>query len=278
MNQEFAQLNLLDSKSLYDVKPFSVYLPNPNSHPHAGYVLDYAGHGELENAEKWLYEHFTYNINTYGFRNPEFENETDLAAFGCSFTYGTGLADRMLWHSILAKDLNMHVTNFGLPARSIATIVDVFLIVSKHIKIKHAVFLFPSISRLQIAKKHVQNDYIGYLNTCVDYKSALNESYELNEDYIYRAIPEEEMHKICRNQVYLLEHMARLRGIKVYISSWELETYNFLKKLNLNSAILLAPWMSSSIEFANDDKARDGKHPGPKHHLKWANEIKDMIK
>jgi hypothetical protein len=274
MNQEFAQLNLLDSKSLYDIKPYSVY----TTAPHVGYVLDYLGRDELENAEKWPYEHFTYNINTFGFRNPEFDNETDLAAFGCSFTHGTGLADHMLWHNILAKDLNMHVTNFGLPARSIASIVDMFLIVSKHIKIKHAVFLFPSISRLQIAKKHVQHDYISYLNTSADYVSAVNESYELKNDYLYRAIPEEEMHKICRNQVYLLEHMARLRDIKVYISSWEEQTYDFLKKLDLNSAILLAPWRSGSMEFADNDKARDGKHPGPKHHVKWASEIRDSIK
>ena len=102
--------------------------------------------------------------------------------------------------------------------------------------------------------------------------------FDISEDAIYRAIPEEEMYKICKNKVYLLEHMAKERGINVYISSWDSQTYDFLNKLALNSIILLPMWESLSPAFTNDDKARDGKHPGPKHHALWMNKIKDYIK
>ena len=273
MNPRIAKLNLLNSKSINDVKLFS--LTNTMD---TGYVTDYYGHNDIKYAETWPYEHFNYVINDFGFRGDVLPREVDIAAFGCSFTFGTGLAQDMTWHNLLAKELNRTSFNFGLPAKSIQSIVDIFLIVSKHIKMSNAVFLFPSISRLQIAKTSPDSKKVYYLNTCVDFKSEVNRMIEVSEDAVYRAIPDEEMCKICKNQVYLLEHIAKERNINVYIGCWEYESYCFLKELELEYITLLPPWKSETIEFADSDKARDGTHPGPKHHFKWMNEIKGYIK
>jgi hypothetical protein len=275
MTESFAKLNLLNSKSLDDVKRFS--LLESGGVDSIAWTTEYWGNEDIKCADKWTYEQFNYAINDFGFRGDSLSEEIDLAAFGCSFTFGTGLPKGMLWHTLLARELDMSVMNFGLPARSIQSIVDMFLIISKHIKIKNAVFLMPSLTRLQFAKTHPETKLINHLNTCVDYHSAINKIYGIDEGQIYRAVPDEEMYKICKNQIYVLEYIARERGVKVYLSSWEEETYNFIKQMNLESITVLPMWRSLSMDFANNDKARDMHHPGPAHHALWANKIKGYI-
>lgn len=276
MNQEFAKLNLLDSVSLEDIHCFSnTESVNNIIEP---WKTQYWGSNDVRFSEKWKYEQFDYSINKFGFRGEQLPIETDLAAFGCSFTFGTGLAENMLWHNLLSKYLNKSCTNFGLPGRSIQTIVDTFLIVSKHIKIKNAIFLLPSISRIQVARTHPITNRINHLNTCVDYLSEINKSYGIDEAAIYRATTEEEMYKNCKNQLYLLDHISKLRNIQCYISSWETETYDFVETLDFSSVTMLPAWESLSMDFRNTDKARDDLHPGPEHHLLWMNKIKDCIK
>jgi hypothetical protein len=274
MTTPLEKLNLLDSKSLEDVRLFGVlhYPITP------AYESDYLTKDDITYADRWPGEHFTYKINEYGFRSGAMPSEIDLAAFGCSFTFGAGLPETALWHSLLGKKLNMSTANFGLAGRSIATCVDVFLILSKHIKMKNAVFLLPSIDRLQIAKKHPDHDLVYHLATMLDFKSDVNLKFGLDTKQLYRALPEEEIQKICKNQIYLLDYVAKARGINVYISSWENHTYDFLCKLDLQSIKILPIWQAPSIEFAISDKARDMLHPGPKHHKKWFNKIKDIVK
>ena len=275
MNEMFAKLNVLDSNSLNDVRRFSTQYPINDERD--AYVTEYIGRDDIANAEKWPYEHFNYHINDYGFRGTEYTAEIDMAAFGCSFTFGIGLPENMLWHNLVASKLGTTITNFGVPACSIESIIDIFLIVSKHIKIKKAIFLFPSMSRLQIAKNHPQGELVNYINVIPNYNSTMGEFFGINEDLLYRAIPEEEIYKICRNKIYLLEHIARERGIKLYLSSWEQETYTLLKMLNLKS-IILPQWISPSKEFAESDLARDLKHPGPKTHALFVDRVFYSIK
>jgi hypothetical protein len=277
MNEKFAKLNLLDSKSINDVRRYSTHYP-ANDEVDSSYDTEYMGNEDIANADKWPYEHFNYSINNYGFRGgSEYPKELDFAAFGCSFTFGVGLPEHMLWHNIIAKKLGFTSTNFGLPASSIESVVDIFLIMTKHIKIKTAAILLPSISRLQIAKKHPKGELVNYVNIIPNYNLAVGELFNISQELIYRAIPEEEIYKICRNKLYLLDHIAQERGIKVYISAWEQETYELLTQLDLKS-VVLPQWISPSKEFAESDLARDRKHPGPEHHKLFVDRAFHRIK
>jgi hypothetical protein len=275
MNEKFAKLNLLDSKSINDVRRYSTLYPSNDERD--AYNTEYMGNEDIANADKWPYEHFNYSINDYGFRGGEYPKELDFAAFGCSFTFGIGLPEHMLWHNIIAKKLSFTNANFGLPASSIESIIDVFLIMTKHIKIKNAAILLPPMSRLQIAKKHPEGDLINYINIIPNYNLTVGDLFKINQELIYRAIPEEEIYKICRNKLYLLDHIAQERGIKVYISSWEQSTYDLLKQLDLKS-VILPQWISTSKEFAESDLARDRKHPGPEHHKLFVDRIFNSTK
>ena len=64
------------------------------------------------------FKNFTYNVNNYNFRdNKDYttENEpNEFWCFGCSFTYGVGVAQEYTWPSYINKITNKHVKNFGV--------------------------------------------------------------------------------------------------------------------------------------------------------------------
>lgn len=272
---DFAKLNHLNSKSLDDIKRYtSLALEvDPQS-----ITYDYLGPGDINNAHLWQHEHFNYSINEYGFREELNPHDIAIGAFGCSFTFGTGLPTDKLWHQVLATKLNKSCYNFGSPAKSIESIVDIFLIATKHIRLEAAVFLMPSFTRKQIAKKHpYDNTVINYVTADLNFEFNSLKEYGIDCDIVYRATPDEELLKTARNKIYLLDHISRERNIKVYISSWEKNTYEFIQMMDLEHVILLPSWESLDMDFANADKARDNLHPGIEHHNLWANAIAEYI-
>ena len=49
--------------------------------------------------EHWKAFDITYSINSYGFRSPNFELDTDcIVSLGCSHTFGVGLLSKKLSH------------------------------------------------------------------------------------------------------------------------------------------------------------------------------------
>lgn len=276
MTNEFANLNIYKSHSLNDVKRFMSLASEAD--PVAA-TYDFLGTNDLSHAHTWEHEHFDYVINEYGFREVSNPMDVDIAAFGCSFTFGSGLPQDKLWHKILANRLNTTSYNFGAPSKSIESIIDLFLIVSNHIKINKAVILLPSFVRKQIAKTHPDtNDTINYVDTALGFDFSSVKNYGIDNDLLYRAIPNEELYKLTRNKIYLLDHFAKVRQIKVFLSSWEQDTYEFICSMNLEHVVLLPQWKSPSMEFAKQDLARDNLHPGIKHHELFADAIYDYVK
>lgn len=275
MIPSFATLNNLNSISMEDVKRYTTLALETS--PSAS-TFDYLGPGDLSNAHLWNGDHFNYTINEYGFREEHTPEQVDIGAFGCSFTFGTGLPDHMLWHKLLASKLGLSAYNFGSPAKSIESIVDIFLIASKHISMKHAIFLLPSFTRKQIAKTHpYDNDVVNYITTDLSFQFNSLREYGIDCDLVYRALPDEELLKACRDKIYLLDYVAKERGIKVYVSSWEKQTYELLQMMNFTNIVLLPRWESMSMELSDNDLARDHLHPGPQHHILWHDLIKDYI-
>lgn len=69
-----------------------------------------------------------YIHNSYSFRDQEFPTDESInGAFGCSFTFGTGLHQEETWPSILSDRLGKKVWNFGLGGSGILTQLRIFL-------------------------------------------------------------------------------------------------------------------------------------------------------
>ena len=278
MSPDFPLINLINSATLDDIRGYSATCANLSNLPIGEITsIDYITIDDMKYADQWTGPHFAYNIHDTGYRNTSMPQSVDIAVFGCSFTFGVGLPNEMIWSSLLADKLNMSVLNFGLPGSSAKTAMDLFLIVSKHIKIKYAVFLLPSHTRIQMAKTHPKINITNCISLNSKFGSRLADAYELNCEELYKHYPNEEMLKVLRNDLYLVDYVSALRGIKTFYSSWDAETYSFMKSMNLTNPII-PPWMSKPAELAKTDFARDKMHPGPKHHQYWANTILEYIK
>lgn len=277
MMLDFAKFNILNSENIKDVRRYTITSANLSVLPENCITkIDYFSYDDLKFAEKWKGDHFDYRINDLGFRFEEVKQEIDLAVFGCSFTFGVGLPVSMLWHNILSEKLKFSCLNFGVPGSSGLTTLELFLIVSKHIKIKKAIFLLPSHTRLQIAKKHPDRNNVDYVSVIASYNSSMCELYGIRDVEIFKYLPEDELLKQFRNSVYVAEYVAKNRSIETFYSSWDRDTYEFLKNMSL-TGVLLPDWRSESKEQQMNDLARDGKHPGPEHHLMFANKIINLL-
>jgi hypothetical protein len=278
MNENFAKLNLLKSSSIEDVKHYSTTNTSTVGLP-VGEITQflYYSPGDIQYAHTWEYEQFDYMINHLGFRNTEIPKETDIAVFGCSFTFGLGLPIEMIWHTILADRLNTKVANYGVPGASIKTITDLAMIISNHTKINKAIFLLPTYSRMQVAKTSPFEDEVNYLSIIPNHKSELCKKYEIEAELLVKSTPDEEMFKVLRDSVYLVDHIFKERNIKTYFSSWDPDTYEFLTYMDLQG-VLLPDWTSKGMQQATTDLARDKLHPGPVHQQQFVDKIIDYIK
>lgn len=271
----FAELNLTNSSSLHDVRYYTFNEGSLDIKLGETQTFEYMGVNDIKNASTWEHEHFAYTLNHYGFRMQNVPETVDIGAFGCSFTFGTGMPESGMWHYLLGKKQNKAVANFGIAGVSANSVLDIFLIVSKHVKIKQAVFLLPSFQRFQIAKTNDSDNQIYCLNLIPNHNSKLCECYGIDSNLIYKALPEEQFLMEVRNKIYLAEHIAQQRNIQLYFTTWDLKSYNFLKLLNLKYAKLLPEWYHP-VELGND-VARDGYHPGFKLNNFFADKIASHI-
>lgn len=276
----FAKENFLRSKSITDVKRLSLCTTRPDLLIQDVTEIKWFSPREYQNRENWKYQDFNYVISPLGLRGQALPESIDIAAFGCSFTFGQGLATEMLWHTLLADSLKLTSYNFGVSAANIKSICDMFSILVNHVRIKHAVFLLPPYHRLQIAAKNKENGSVELLPLIPNYSSNLESNFDLDAKVLYGSLPDQELLKIFKDQLYLIELIGKMNDVKIYVSSWDKETYNFLTEMDLSSTLLPewnSEWHPDHDEDLTVDKARDDFHPGPLHHIKWSNKIKEFI-
>ena len=267
------KLNTLTSDTIDDLKKFSIVTTRIDLCIESDMNIHYFSPLDYTHRETWKYEDFSYDISKFGFRDKSsIPSDIDIAAFGCSFTFGQGLPKDVLWHQVLGGKLQLSTYNFGQPAASVKTVLDIFSIVCNHTKMKHAIFLLPPLFRLQIASKHKYLDKVELIPIMPNYASSLENSYMLDASAIYKALPDEELCKNFKDNVYLMEYIAKKNNIKIYYSSWDLPTYDLLEEMNFKTATLLPQWV-----YTDPDLARDMLHCGPTTHFKWAQEIKPYI-
>jgi hypothetical protein len=240
-------------------------------------VISIFSRPELQNAHDWKYETFDYDISQYGFRDIDLPEVVDFAAFGCSFTFGQAMPLNKLWHKILTQQTNLTSYNFGQPGTSVKAIVDIFNIVSRFIKFKKAIFLLPNYLRQLAATQHKISDTQMLLPLLPNYQGKLQENYDIDIDNYFKYVPETELIRIFKDNLFALEDIAKQRNIQIYLSSWDRKTYEILSSINFSTANLIPEWHAGNVPDYQTDLARDKQHPGFRHHEYWANEIKRYI-
>lgn len=98
-------------------------------------------------------ESIVYDINPYGFRSTDLIADIDLAVFGDSYTFGVGLPQQRLWHSIVGQHMQFHVANFGVAGAAARTCFRLAQYWLPRMRPRHAIFVMPHSTRLEVAEQ-----------------------------------------------------------------------------------------------------------------------------
>lgn len=115
-------------------------------------------------------------VNSLGYRSPEFDGTAGLVTLGCSQTHGSGVQNGSNWPYLLAEKLDLKLANLAVVGSSIQAQLDVLLsYMNTYGRPKVVAFLAPNLERLRIP---VRTDVIV----------ASNKQEEPNTDYLYAAV------------------------------------------------------------------------------------------
>jgi hypothetical protein len=274
-DEKLATTNFLESSSIDDLKELSIVTTRQDLMITDRTTVDWFSPTEYKNRESWKYDHFKYDISALGFRGSDIPAKVGIAAYGCSFTFGQGLNINDIWYNHIANHLQTTHYNFGQPAASIRSIANIFTTTVKHIDISKAIFLLPPYHRTLVAARSRYNDEVDLIPIIPTYISNLERNFNIDSEQIYKAITDEELLTQFKDYLNLIIFVGKLKNIKMHFSSWDENTYRFMQKMKLGD-MLLPEW--TSTQELQGEYARDGTHPGPKHHVYWATQIIPYIK
>lgn len=255
----------------------------------------------------------SYNLNSFGFRSPEFSADTDILVAGCSQTVGLGVDSKDLWAEILSKSLGMSYANLGVVGCSIGGMCELIMAhIRDYGKPKVICALLPGLYRMILPINKDVNVYVynksnkdlevKNINLSFASEGILSEktypSYSKKPHSLNDVLPYEvALHQSMMALGYLIEY-CKAANIKLVLSSWEVGTTKFLleKSLSNNSKLDLSSFIpldgyetffySSSeitchkeISGETRDKGRDSSgHMGAHQHAHIAELFASAIK
>jgi hypothetical protein len=186
----------------------------------------------------------TYQYNTHGFRNPEFDTTVDAVCFGCSFTMGTGIHAEQTWPAQLAQLTGLRVANLGHAGSSNDTAFRFAKHYLPYLKPKWAIWLQTDRHRLELL-----DDSIPVTLNIL----ASDTANPCAKDHFIKtwfATDENQQLNLQKN-TWAFEHLCQ--------------------QLDIRSVVLPRSMLAS------DRKARDLSHPGPKVYEKLAKHVQDLL-
>jgi len=189
----------------------------------------------------------SYRINSYGYRDPEYDGPVDLIAAGCSQTFGQGVPEDYRWSSMLAKKLNMSVATVAIPGWSaMSAISSTMQFILTHGKPKVVALYLPDFFRF---------DYVNNTNILIDAGfdvkdhevSALTVGHSGHIDkfpklskkphYTEEVINPEMSHFMNGQVLFWFSEYCKEAGIQLVWGSWSManqELVSYMQSLDLN--------------------------------------------
>jgi hypothetical protein len=233
-----------------------------------------------------LEDGITYNLNNYKFRGPNYAEDIDIIAAGCSFTYGIGVELEGTWPQLLSEVVGKTYANVSMPGAGIPWIVDsIFRYIETFGPPKSGIVaLMPDITRSEviidyktlISEDFSPRDFVPQYHDVGRNKSIISihnqgfspatfskKPYLIEDTYIL-----EEALKKSVSKLHDLERYCLAAGIKFVWGSWSDSTvllarqladteYAFSNFYELGDA--LASWKSHSYQLTDLDGIVDYK-------------------
>lgn len=185
----------------------------------------------------WLDKKITYNLNSYGFRTPEFVETKNFVVLGCSFTFGIGLPEEEIWPSLLSNRLNLKNWNLGSPGASSDSCYRLARYFIPMLRPEFVVMLEPFINRLEICNSGSPNIVTGTKN------QAWGDLHFLKTWFLY-------------DENNYLRAEKNKQSIAYLCSQYKVDFYCYKPDcITMNN---------------NESYARDLDHPGTAAHIKFA--------
>jgi hypothetical protein len=202
-------------------------------------------HSSKEHRAYWDENQFSYDLNSYGFRCDEFEeNQESILFLGCSITLGYGMPKEKSWTHLVAQSLGLKEYNLGVGGGSLDCAFKLYNAWQPIIKAKHTVLLIPPAPRFEIFANglyHTIGSWIKLNPAHMGFTSSVV------ENYVDMLTNDEYMQTLKDRNCHAIKNLAR-------------ET---------NSNLII----KDSADVSNNEneiKGRDGTHPGPAWHERLA--------
>jgi hypothetical protein len=223
-----------------------------------------------------------YRLNKNFYRTNNFKKNIDgqsILFSGCSFTFGVGLPENLIWTSMLADKLNIdkeNMFNIGVGGASIhSTIKDIMLFIRKYGKPKKIFILFPEVSR-DLIYRVFNKDNIDIVQNVLYRSNYLEESEDNAKKYILNYVHENNILRYS-TMIGIFEEFCKESGIDLLWSTTIKYDYDTFKLLNFkyiakNFVDFLDVYRNNSKNIENVhnlpfwDVADDGQHPGTAYH------------
>lgn len=258
----------LTAKTPYDMRQFASHynrttleqaMPGPGIHK---WLND-----AEEMRSKKDYEEFSYTINDMGFRDhyPDPKESNILAFFGCSFTFGEGLPSKKNFPFLLSHQTEMKMLNLGMPGTGAHRIYLTMLAASNIWNIDTAVVTLPNYARFH------------YVDSTGNFASILPphpiEPAEIDKVRIsiLKTFSEPYLLAQARDAVQSIILLAKLKGIKLILGSWDMHTRYMINKCFGYETANYVP----NIKL---ETARDNIHPGPKAAMYYKQDLMKRIR
>ena len=205
-------------------------------------------------------------------------NTPEIGCFGCSFTYGSFLPESETWPNLLQQSLQRQTGNFGVPGGGADACLTNLVNAHHHFGINTAIVLFPVMDRrlLKFKKKNLFFQLPIGPHSEWPYDEFASRNY-FNGEFIHEMIAETKnqitldvVQKYSKEKILQIQNFCREKNIKLYTSSWDSQTMNFLRDHNF----CVLPAFDMTV---TNERAGDLRHPCKVHNANWVSMIEASI-
>jgi hypothetical protein len=212
---------------------------------------------------------FGYQVNQSVLHLNNFRDtveHSNVACFGCSFTYGANLKPQQTWpHYLSQKLVGRIIKNYGRGGNSIQEIMSTALDYAKNYDAESVICLLPHPSRMQLINPDNNELFTFYPGRSpkIDKKFP-----RLCKDIVMYGETSLLLSGYVNKFKNIIEQI-KATGKKVFISCYDIELYEILKNLSLDSITLL-PYYERDKNYPCSD---DAGHPGEIHNRLFAENV-----
>jgi len=207
---------------------------------------------------------FRETWNSIGLRQPhEIAQDVDCCFYGCSITWGVGVPDSAVWTHQLASSMGWRYNNFAISALSQEECVNLFMVTSRMIKMRTAIFMLPDYARITQAFR--LKGELNFRSIAGSVDGQYDEFKQFHKDYI--SLPDEYFYDRILRNLEIIARLAELQGIRVIVSTWN----GLLPQVNNLHCV-------EGIFGGGNHNGRDKRHPGCEWHTNTAQHFQTVIK